>query len=79
MPALGLRTRAGEHRFVGFSFLSEARAFLDTFCVFLLAAGERRSLVEMKKRLPFVGVGVERATAVVMLSVCAMSVCAMSV
>ena len=60
--------------------MSEARAFLDTFCVFLLAvAREGRSLVEIKKRLPFVGVGVERATAVVMLSVCAMSVCAMSV
>ena len=60
--------------------MSEARAFLDTFCVFLLAvAGEGRSLVEIKKRLPFGGVGAERATAVVMLSVCAMSVSAMSV
>ena len=45
----------------------------------MAVAGEGSSLVEIKKRLPFVGVGVERATAVVMLSVCAMSVCAMSV
>ena len=45
----------------------------------MAVAGEGRSLVEINKRLPFGGVGAERATAVVMLSVCAMSLCAMSV
>jgi hypothetical protein len=39
----------------------------------------RNSHCCIKKRLPFVGVGAERATTVVMLSVCVMSLCAMSV
>ena len=74
--AAGSSNASRRASFVGFPFLFEARAFFDAFCVFLLAVvGEGRSLVEIKERLPLSGVGVERAIAVVMLTVCAVSVC----